>query len=187
MSKAIAIICIILGVILLACFGFGVYVLLEATNYCRNWATDFWVTVDGNRYYVDSDELVLSDTDVDVHYLVEWLSKKQGYTYKVLPAGNDFGYSVDGEARHYLDIEDMTAAFEITERENGITVKAHGKNLADVLQSLYPNSEIVTLAEDNGYYFKLVVTSVDGKSVALTFRCAVAVDGIEVDPPAIVV
>ena len=185
MSKALAIICIILGVILLAGFAFGVYVLLEATNYCKNWATDFWVTVEDNRYYVDSNELVMSDTDVDVHYLVDWLSQKRGYTYKVVPAGNDFGYTVDGAVYNWLSIDDLTAAFEVTERDNGFTVKAHGKTITDILQTLYPNGEIVSYSENEGYNYQLIITSVDGKSVALTFRCAVAVDGIELDPPSI--
>lgn len=187
MSKAAAIILIILGVVLLVCFGFGVYVLLESTNYCKNWATDFWVTIDGNRYYVDSDELVLSDTDVDVHYLVEWLSKKQGYTYKVMPAGNDFGYMADGVVYHWLDIEDLTPAFEFVERDNGFTIKAHGKKVAEMLQALHPDSEIITANESESYNYKLVITSVDGKTVELTFRCKVAVEGIEIDPPSIFV
>lgn len=187
MSKAAAIILIILGVVLLACFGFGVYVLLESTNYCKNLATDFWVTVDGNRYYIDSDKLVLSDTDVEVHYLVEWLSKKQGYTYKVLPAGEEFGYSVDGYVSNWLGIEDLTPAFEFVEREKGFTIKARAKTVAGVLQELYPDSDIKTAVEEEGFNYKLVITSVDGKSVALTFRCAIAVDEIEVDPPAIIV
>ena len=64
MSKALAITCIILGIILLVGFAFGVYVLLEATNYCKNRATDFWVTIDGNRYYVDSNDLVLFAAEI---------------------------------------------------------------------------------------------------------------------------
>ena len=187
MKRAAAIISIILGVVLLVCLGFGVYVLLESTNYCKNWATDFWVTIDGQRYYVDSDELVLFDTDVDVHYLVEWLSNKQGYTYQVLPAGDEFGYSVDGYVSNWLGIEDLTPAFEFVESEKGFTIKARAKTVADVLQVLYPDSEIVTAAEDEGYNYKLVVTSIDGKSIELTFRCAVAVDGIEINPPSIIV
>ena len=186
MSKALAIICIILGIILLVGFAFGVYVLLEATNYCKNRATDFWVTIDGNRYYVDSNDLVMFDADVEVHYLVEWLSKKKGYTYKILPAGNDFEYAVDGHVSNWLGIEDLTPAFEIMERDNGITVKERSKTLSAVLQALYPNSEIVKAVEDEGFKYKLVITSIDGKSIALTFRCAVAVEGIELDPPSVI-
>ncbi len=186
MNKGLAITCIVLGVILLTCLGFGVYVLLESTNYCKCKPTDFWVTVDGKDYYVDSDEIVLYDTDVEVHYLVEWLSKKQGYTYKVVPAGNDFGYIVNGTVGNYLGIEDLTPAFEFEEHENGFTIKARGKSVEDVLRTLYPNSNVVLAAvEDGEFNFKLVVTSIDGKSVSLTFRSAVAVNDIELDPPVI--
>lgn len=187
MRKAASVISIILGIALLVGMCFGIYVLLESTNYCKNWPTDFWVTIDGNRYYVDSHELVLSDTDIYVHYLIEWLSKKQGYTYKVVPAGNDFCYMVDGVVGNWLGIEDLTPAFEVVARENGLSIKAHGKTIADVLQALHPNKDIVTsMSEDGNYHFKLVVTSLEGKSVELTFRCLIVVESIELDPPSIV-
>ncbi|MDE7454741.1 MAG: DUF5034 domain-containing protein, partial [Clostridia bacterium] len=184
---ALAITCIVLSVIVFALFGFGVYVLLEATNYCHNLATDFWVTVDGNRYYVDSDGLVLFDTDVQVHYLVDWLSGKKGYSCKIVPAGENFGYLVDGQIYEYWDIEDLSSAFEIVEQDKSFTINAKGKKVADVLQALYPNSKVITPTEFEGdFHYKLVITSVDGKTVSLTFRCAIGADSIEIDPPAII-
>jgi len=185
MSKAVAIICIVLGVVLLVGVAFGVYVLLESTNYFKAKPTDFWVTAQGKRYYSDTDGLVFSDTAVGVHYLVGWLSGKQGYTYKVVPSGDDFEYTVDGKTYNFLDIKDLTAAFEIVERQDGIIVKAYDKTVSDVLHTLHPNSDIDVLTLEQPCY-KLVFTSADGKTVALTFRCTEAVDGIEIDPPSVI-
>jgi len=188
MSKAVAIICIILGVVLLACMGFGVYVLLESTNYFKDKATDFWVTVDGKRYYANSSSLILFDSDVDVHYLVEWLSRKEGYSYKVVPAGNDFAYMVDGEIYNWLSIEDLTPSFEISESAKGFNIKAADKTIAEVLQALHSNSSniVVPTDEDGKAHFKLIVTSVDGKTIELLFRCSKAVEDIEISPPVVV-
>ncbi len=186
MSKALAIISIILGVILVAGFAFGVYVLFEATDCFKSKPTDFWVIADGKRFNADND-IVLSNSSVDVRYLVGWLSRKQGYTYKIVPTGNDFGFTVNGNVCNWLGIKDLTKAFEIKERADGFTIKAYDKKLSDVLQVVCSNCDIVmpTLAEDS-FCFKLIVTSADGKSIALTFRCTVAVDGIELNPPTII-
>ncbi|MCM1195428.1 MAG: hypothetical protein NC332_05805 [Firmicutes bacterium] len=185
MSKAAAIICIVLGIVLLAGVAFGVYVLLESTDYFKTSATDFWITVNGTRYSADGEDVVLSDTEIEAHYLVEWLSGKQGYDCKIISTGNDFGYIVDGSIYNWLGIEDLTPAFETETGEKSFTVKAKGKTVADVLQALYPESEVFTPFDEDGFNFKLVVTSVDGRSIALTFRCSVVADGIEIDPPSV--
>lgn len=187
MSKAAAIMLIILGVVLLFGVVLGVYVLLESTNYFKCKPTDFWITAQDTRYNSDADELVFKDTAIGVHYLVGWLSGKQGYTYKIVPVGHNFEYTVDGVTYNYLDIEDLTDAFEIVERKDGIIIKANNKRLDTALQSLYPNGDVnVPTSRNSGFTCKLIITAVDGKTVALTFRCSVAVEGIELDPPSVV-
>ena len=186
MNKAIAVICIILGVILLVGFAFGIYVLLEATDCFKSKPTDFWVTVDGNRYSAFGSNLAVFDKPIQVHYLIDWLSEKQGYSYKIVPTGENFTYSVDGNECSYLDLEDLTSAFEVNEYSNGLIIRHNGNTLVNVLQSLYPNQTVrfVTMPQDN-FCYKLVVTSVSGKTVELTFRSGISADNIDLTPPSI--
>lgn len=191
MNKAVSVFCIILGAILLCGMVFGVFVLLDSTNYFTTTPTNFYVVADGVRYYAGSNELIHSETKIEVHYLVEWLTKKQGYSYKIVPAGEDFEFVLDGNVCNFLDIEDLTPAFEITERSQSLAVKVD-KKINNVLSDLYPGRKVAILGADVSIaQCNLLITSVDGKVISFTFSCDVDSedDGsikIELDPPAIV-
>ena len=181
MKKAISVISIILGAVLLVLAAFGIYVLLEATNYFKAKPTDFWLTVDGQRYYADS-TVAFVDNTVTLNYLVGWLSKKQGYTYELVPDGYNFTFDVDGFTQNWLE-QDLTQAFEITETDSGITVSGNTV-LRHLLQELYPEQKVTVTTKD--YAFKLAVTSINGKTITLTFFGGNAPDSIEITPPSIV-
>lgn len=181
MKKAISIVSIILGVVLLAGIAFGIYALVEATYKFKAKPSSFWLDVDGQRCSADS-EIDFTQSSVVVNYLASWLTRKRGYTYKVEPLGEDFTFRTDGTERSWLE-QDLTPAFGITEYDNGFTVKGVS-SLSDLLHSLYPEQTIDVVLRD--IKCKLVVTSVDGKAIEMIMSVKLTLEGITLSPPAIV-
>lgn len=187
-KKAVKVTAVVLFLALLAGAGFGVYLAYKYSDGFKTTPKAFYLEVNGKRYFEDTAELTFGNVQINVRYALDELTKKQGFTYKITPTGNDFAYMVDGAPFNYLSIDDVSQAFEIVSDNFGMTLKCRNKTIAEILQRLYPGQEITApTSEDNNYHFKLVVSSVDGdKSMALTFRCLFGVDGIELTPPSIV-
>lgn len=98
----------------------------------------------------------------DYHKLCR--EKRYDYTVKVLPIGN-FDFTVDGNTFAWSQEEDITDYFTVKKFDNYFTMVIPG-NVYDVLSLIYPSSEIVVSELDQALdYYKLEVTSHDGKSI----------------------
>lgn len=153
----------------------------------------FYLTIDGkdvltsaSGYSVDSENPLV----VDVKYVFDFVSgEKTGYSVKVVPnasEGEDFEFTVDGQKQSFKAQKDLTAGFHIEYGENSFTLTPCG-NLAEIIQALYPTSEIGG-CDIPGYenMFALIVTSYDGSaSVTVYFCCPDKVTGVELDKESI--
>ncbi len=151
----------------------------------------FYVEIDGKKYVKDAYDLTFYKPRIDVHYTFEKVqSNKLTFTYLIEPAGNDFNFTVDGEKVSWLNVDGLAEAFNIKSDADGITLNCANKKVLDVLQSVYPNSNIV-LPEDidteNISRYKLTVTAEDKRtSIILTFKCAPAIENIILNPSEII-
>lgn len=155
-------------------------------------------TSDFKTFYVECDGKPVLSTNsgykvsasspltVDVKYTFGAINKEvSGYSVKVVPNAiqdNDFDFTLDGNAYSFQAESDMTAGFEIKEKENSFTVKPKG-GINDVMKAVYPNYE-VSDCRDKAYenMFTLIVTSYNGKaSVKLNFTIAESVVGVILD------
>lgn len=153
----------------------------------------FYLTIDGkdvltsaSGYSVDSENPLV----VDVKYIFDFASEeKTGYSIKVVPNTGeveDFEFTVDGQKQSFKAQKDLTAGFDIEYGENSFTLTPCG-NLAEIIQTLYPTSEIGG-CDIPGYenMFALIVTSYDGSaSVTVYFCCPDKVTGVELDKESI--
>ena len=149
------------------------------------YSTDFspiYLSCGETKFFNDTDGVVLGNAQFKVHNA--W-SFNNRYTVKVVPAGEDFLYQVDGEWYSYLDtVTDLTAAFNVKVDGSKFTVYAKGLSLRQILSELNDGKDVVLVSSEvyGAIHYNLVVTTLNGKHfVTVTFRCF-GVDRVELDP-----
>lgn len=154
----------------------------------------FYVECDGKQVLASTGGFLVTEQKpltVDVKYTFGVMNKDvSGYSVKVVPnttQGNDFDFTLDGNAYSFQAEDDLTAGFEIVQDTTSFTIKSKG-GINDILKAVYPNYEIGDCS-DQGYtdMFTLVVYSYNGEaSVRLNFSIDGYVSKIVLDKEVIV-
>ena len=149
---------------------------------------EFYVNVDGKNVLSETKGVMLAadaPLSANVKYTFGAVSKDiSGYHLAVLPA-TDFDFTVDGEAHKFADEKDLSAGFEITEGEEEFTLTPKG-SLVEMLQAVYPDSEIVldkSKVPIDVDLFKVIVYSED-KSASVVIGCRLKdpfMEGVRLD------
>lgn len=148
----------------------------------------FYVSVNGKDVMTSSSGYVITPQEplsVDVKYTFAFnQSETKGYSVKIVPNKTDenFDFSVDGETHYFGDEKDLTNGFVIDKQEKSFTVTSKGSTPLEILQAVYPESEVS--CENKGYndMFTLIITSYNGEaSVKLNFELERRVTGITFD------
>lgn len=122
---------------------------------------------------------------VDVKYTFAFnQTETKGYSVKIVPnkTDEDFDFSVDGETHYFGDEKYLSNGFIIDKQEKSFTVTPKGSTPLEILQAVYPESEVS--CENKGYtdMFTIIVTSYNGEaSVKLNFTVAGKVTGVSFD------
>lgn len=172
---------VLLVLVVIAVIGF----VARFTNGFTSDFKTFYVSVNGKDILTSANGYVVTSQDalsVDVKYTFAFgQSEAKGYTVKIVPnkTDKDFSFSVDGDIHYFGSEKDLTNGFIIDKKDKSFTVTAKGNTPLEILQAVYPESELI--CENNGYkdMFSLIVTSYNGaSSVKLTFTLEVRVTGI---------
>lgn len=148
----------------------------------------FYVSVNGKDVMTSGSGYVITPQEplsVDVKYTFAFnQSETKGYSVKIVPnkTDEDFDFSVDGETHYFGDEKDLTNGFVIDKQEKSFTVTPKGSTPLEILQAVYPESEVS--CENKGYndMFTLIITSYNGEaSVKLNFALERRVTGITFD------
>ncbi len=148
----------------------------------------FYVSVNGKDVMTSSSGYVITPQEplsVDVKYTFAFnQSETKGYSVKIVPnkTDEDFDFSVDGETHYFGDEKDLSNGFIIDKKEKSFTVTPKGSTPLEILQAIYPESEVS--CESKGYndMFTLIITSYNGEaSVKLNFALERRVTGITFD------
>ena len=148
----------------------------------------FYVSVNGKDVMTSSSGYVITPQEplsVDVKYTFAFnQSETKGYSVKIVPnkTDEDFDFSVDGETHYFGDEKDLSNGFIIDKQEKSFTVTPKGSTPLEILQAIYPESEVS--CESKGYndMFTLIITSYNGEaSVKLNFALERRVTGITFD------
>ncbi len=148
----------------------------------------FYVSVKGKDVMTSSSGYVITPQEpllVDVKYTFAFnQSETKGYSVKIVPNKTDenFDFSVDGETHYFGDEKDLSNGFIIDKQEKSFTVTPKGSTPLEILQAIYPESEVS--CESKGYndMFTLIITSYNGEaSVKLNFALERRVTGITFD------
>ena len=177
-SKQIRIIAgvILLAIILALSIVFGMK-YIRAKGVAEAQGT-FYVEVNGARYYKGANLQLKphSMTTFKCGYVGDVQNADKLYSVKITSTLNDrtaFTYTLDGEKCLFLDGEDYTSCFDITESANAFSI-SHAKDTPKtVLERRYPGRTVSAPETDpNVSYFTLTVSSADDSqsiSFALTF------------------
>ena len=148
----------------------------------------FYVSVNGKDVMTSGSGYVITPQkplSVDVKYTFAFnKNETKGYSVKIVPnkTDEDFDFSVDGETHYFGDEKDLSNGFVIDKQENSFTVTPKGGTPLEILQAIYPESEVS--CESKGYndMFTLIITSYNGESsVKLNFALERRVTGITFD------
>ena len=148
----------------------------------------FYVSVNGKDVMTSSSGYVITPQEplsVDVKYTFAFnQSETKGYSVKIVPNKTDenFDFSVDGETHYFGDEKDLSNGFIIDKQEKSFTVTPKGSTPLEILQAIYPESDVS--CESKGYndMFTLIITSYNGEaSVKLNFALERRVTGITFD------
>ena len=142
-SKAIRIIAgvVLLAIILVLAIFFGV--TYTRSNSFAEARYDFYVDVNGARYYKGAILQLKphSMTTFKCGYVGNVQNADKLYNVKITSTSTDktsFTYTLDGAKRKFLDGEDFTDCFDITESANAFSI-SHAKDTPKtVLQRRYP-------------------------------------------------
>jgi len=153
----------------------------------------FYVSVNGKDVMTSGSGYVITPQEplsVDVKYTFAFnQSETKGYSVKIVPnkTDEDFDFSVDGETHYFGDEKDLSNGFIIDKQEKSFTVTPKGSTPLEILQAIYPESDVS--CESKGYndMFTLIITSYNGEaSVKLNFTIAGKVVGVVLDREVIV-
>ena len=165
----------------------GVYA--DYTDGFKQDFTGLYVSAGDISFYSDG-SAVLGDVEFKVHNAWDLNSH---YTVKVLPAGEDFVYRIEGDNRWYSylnNIEDLTPFFGIQVKGSKFVMRCSQVSIQDILERYYGKEVDIPTDEAGLEHFKLVVTTdtgwIRGRSIEIEFRFVVDVTDFEVDPPSVV-
>ena len=158
---------------------FGYY-----TNWYKTHFSTFYLVEGKTKLFTDVEGLSLRNERIAVHYD---FVKDKSYTVQVLPTGEDFSFTVDGVCLSFLELSDLTPAFNIVLSDKSFSIRCKNVTMQEVLSRLFPGRSIEVDEEvDTTPHFKLVVATADGKhSVCMTFRCYHQVTGVGFEKPGI--
>ena len=148
----------------------------------------FYVSVNGKDVMTSGSGYVITPQEplsVDVKYTFAFNQvETKGYSVKIVPnkTDEDFDFSVDGETHYFGDEKDLSNGFIIDKQEKSFTVTPKGSTPLEILEAVYPESEVY--CESKGYndMFTVIVTSYNGESsVKLNFALERRVTGITFD------
>lgn len=175
------IVAIILVILVLLAVVIGLIVTAFYTdNFTHSFAYVYLTS--GNQRIMQDSTVSLGDGYFEVHVLnnCEW-------DVEILPAGEDFSYVVDREIYSWLSITNLDKVFQLVKLDVRFSVRCRDVTVQDVMNEMYPGKNVVCPVDTTDEaHFKLVVTTSEGKSITLTFRCIISVDSVEVDLPAII-
>ncbi len=148
----------------------------------------FYVSVNGKDVMTSGSGYVITPQEplsVDVKYTFAFnQTETKGYSVKIVPnkTDEDFDFTVDGETHYFGDEKDLSNGFIIDKQEKSFIVTPKGSTPLEILQAVYPESEVS--CESKGYndMFTLIITSYNGESsVKLNFALERRVTGITFD------
>ena len=167
-KKRFAIVYVLLLLLLIAVIGAFAFF----TNGFKNDFKTFYAVIEKETILNSADGYIIADDSpltVGVKYTFGAFAKEQnGYSVKVVPNKNvdDFDFTVDGDLYSFKAEKDLTAGFEIVQKDDSFVIKPVGKGLQDILQAVFPDSlvEFDVTGIDFENLFTLIVTSYDGNS-----------------------
>ena len=179
---------IIYALIILALIGILGFIIYFTGGFTTDF-TGFYTTVDGKDVLSTGNGFRMKENDpleVEVKYVFASPNDDaKGYTVKVVPNaidGKDFDFSLNGDKYSYQSEQDLTAGFDIKQKDDSFTIAPKG-NLTEILSAVYPNDTIGD-CEDKGYenMFTLVVTSYNGKAeIRINFTVVESIRGVILD------
>ena len=179
---------IIYALIILALIGILGFIIYFTGGFTTDF-TGFYATVDGKDVLSTGNGFRMKENDpleVEVKYVFASPNDDaKGYTVKVVPNaidGKDFDFSLNGDKYSYQSEQDLTAGFDIKQKDDSFTIAPKG-NLTEILSAVYPNDTIGD-CEDKGYenMFTLVVTSYNGKAeIRINFTVVESIRGVILD------
>lgn len=186
-SKKVKIIASVLVLAIIITLSIVIGVTFKRSNANAYGQGTFYVDVNGSRYYEDGAITLKrsSITEFKCGYVGDTSNADKLYNVKITSTSTDetaFTYTLDGARRMFLNGEDYTNCFDISESASTFEI-AHVKDTpATVLQRRYPGKTVKAPETDPTIsYFKLTVSSADNSqsvSFALTFGDLI----IEFDP-----
>ena len=150
-------------------------VFFKFTNSFKDDFKNFYVKIDG-RLYTDTHNNINLEYGKEYNFECKYLldikeDKNINFKVKVVPNKtdeNNFNFSVDGEMISFLDVEDLTSAFDIYKNENGFILKlSEDFNITKCLDSVYVGKEVI-LPEglfERDLYYTLIISSYNEKIV----------------------
>lgn len=167
-------------------------------GYFTNWFSSdfktFYLKVNGETVLDDNGSYVIAPTvplNIETKYVLAIFDKTQtGYSYEIKVNPNiDLDFTI-GEKKVSIQSDDIDwrECFDIVEEEKGFTLTLKGWDLLELLQCVYPDSEIA-LDADVDYtqnLFSLTVYSRDKKDAVTLAICVATVKSIELDQTRIV-
>ena len=150
-------------------------VFFKFTNSFKDDFKNFYVKIDG-RLYTDTHNNINLEYGKEYNFECKYLldikeDKNINFKVKVVPNKtdeNNFNFSVDGEMISFLDVEDLTSAFDIYKNENGFILKlSEDFNIIKCLDSVYVGKEVI-LPEglfERDLYYTLIISSYNEKIV----------------------
>ncbi|MCM1296323.1 MAG: hypothetical protein NC311_12360 [Muribaculaceae bacterium] len=179
-SKAVRIIAAVVLLVIIAALAIAFGVAYKSYNSVAETFTKFYVDVNGNRYYDGGNVQLKSHTITTFKcgYDGGKQSADKLYNVKVTSTATErtaFTYTLNGAKRMFLDGEDYTQFFDISETAADTFSVSHVKDTpATILQRRFEGKTVVAPETDpNISYFLLTVSSADNSqsvSFTLTFE-----------------
>lgn len=151
--------------------------------------SNFYIVINGERYYDDC-AIKLNKNSITVFRFSDTVSGEQTRKIRITSratAQTVFTYTIEGAKRMFLDGEDYTQYFDITESTDGFELTHNEDTPATILQRRFAGRNVVVPETDPEIsYFTLTVSSSDGSQsidFALTFNGVIE----EKEPPSIIV
>ncbi|GEM_PF-995479 len=167
-------------------------------GYFTNWFSSdfktFYLKVNGETVSDDNSSYVVvpnKPLSIETKYIFALFDKTQtGYSYEIKVNPNiNFDFTIDDKkVSIQSDDIDWRKCFDIVEEDKGFTLTLKGWDLFELLQCVYPDSEIA-LDADVDYaqnLFNLTVYSRDKKDAVTLAICVATVRSIELDQTEIV-
>lgn len=150
-------------------------VFAKFTNNFKSGFKTFYVKFDG-KFYTETNNNIHLDYGKKYNFECKYLlnekdDKKADYNVKIVPnrsIDNNFIFSVDGEKISFLDVEDLTTAFDIYKVENGFILELpEDFTISKCLKKVYAGKDVVITEGlfERDLYYTLVISSYNEKIV----------------------